>query len=166
MYFLTHNFSTNLLCIRFLAFAALARNDYGEVAVVTALAISASHRRGTHAATILSSADVGVTLFDPKVVHIDDHVVRLRLLFGVGASRLEDLEDQAGRPLLRELENVAGLAVGAAANQIHNQFGFLRRYLDVRRLCDRFHYFFAPAVFSAFSACPLKVLVGANSPSL
>src|SRR5262245_15861388 len=136
------------------------------MAVVAALTISPPHRRWAHAAAKLRRAGVGVTLFDPQVVNIHNHVFRLRLLFGVGAGRFEDLEDQTGRALVGEFEDVAGLAVSAATDQIHDQLGLLRRNLDVCRLRNRFHYFFAPAAFSAFSACPLKVRVGANSPSL
>src|SRR5262245_58924394 len=152
--------------LRGLTLAALARDNHGEVAVVAALAIGAAHRRGAHAAAVLGCAGVGVTLFDPEVVHVHEHVVRLRPLFGVGARSFEDFEDQPGGALVREPENVAGLAGGAAADQIHDQFCLLPRNLDVCRLRNRFHYFFAPAAFSAFSACPLKVRVGANSPSL
>src|SRR5262245_33922364 len=152
--------------LRGLALAALARNNHGEVAVMTALAVGAPHRRGTHAAAVLGCAGVGVTFFDPEVVHVHDYVIRLRPLFGVGAGRLKHFEDQPGGALVREPEDVAGLTVGAAANQIHDQLGLLRRNLYVCRLRNRFHYFFAPAVFSALSACPLKVRVGANSPSL
>ena len=47
-------------------------------------AVGPTHRRGAHTAPVLSRTGTDITLLDPEQIDIDQHVISLGALLGVG----------------------------------------------------------------------------------
>src|SRR6185369_8470248 len=90
----------------------------------------------------------------------------------VGDRALDELGDRLGRVLRGELEDVQGRADLLAAHQCRDLPELSGRDPDVTQMCLRLHrhfsYFDGGAALTTFFSAewPMKVRVGANSPSL